>query len=520
MVWRRMGERNILGRSRVASPMLRRAFAARSQGMQVAARERRGLKPRRNAAGARERAGVASRQVSTSRGRVLRSRALIASFIGAFTITVVGLLMTTLIVRAKAGEIGAAADAITTNAAPSVEELSSIRTTLRHMEVALSDYVDEVALEDPGASSAPLPETVARDRSDLRRDWDRYRRLPAFPKERRLTPDLDASLSELDRAVDRVLTAARGSDRRAAKKLFDRELKSRFDDVGGRLHEATAINVAASADAAAQIATTREDMQHLSNALYGAWLFFAAAAAAVAVRLVRQYTSVTEGQIAELELFAGRLAHDMRGPLSSVGLAVALSERRAADDKSRELLSRAHRTLVRVGELMDGLLLLAKLVQTPHVGAPADVKDVLEDVVANYRPIAKEKDVELELDAVTTCSVACSAGVLTNMIGNLVDNAIKYMGDAPVRSVTIGTTDRGQKFRIRVEDTGPGIPISAQERVFEQYARAAPADVQGFGLGLATVKRLAEVLGGGTGMQSRPGCGSMFWIELPKAQQQ
>jgi signal transduction histidine kinase len=67
-----------------------------------------------------------------------------------------------------------------------------------------------------------------------------------------------------------------------------------------------------------------------------------------------------------------------------------------------------------------------------------------------------------------------------------------------------------------VEDTGPGIPAAAQARVFELHARAAPTEVHGLGLGLATVKKLAEALRGGAGVRPNRGCGSVFWIELPK----
>jgi signal transduction histidine kinase len=279
-----------------------------------------------------------------------------------------------------------------------------------------------------------------------------------------------------------------------------------------------ALNVAASAAAAGEIETTRQEISHLSNALYGAWSIFAIFAAVVAVRLARRYAIATEQQIAELELFAGRLAHDVRNPLSSVALAVTLSQERASDEKSREVLGRARRTLVRIGELMDGLLLLAKAVRTSEAGGPASVREVLLDVVENFRPLAAENAIDLDLGAMARCSVACSPGILTNMIGNLLDNSIKYMGDSAVRSVVVSAMDSGGTVRIEVEDTGPGIPAAAHTHVFELHARAAPTEVHGLGLGLATVKKLAEALRGTAGVRANRDCGSIFWIELPKMQ--
>lgn len=439
---------------------------------------------------------------------------MISSFLTTFTITILGLLTTTLILRAKTSRISAAAQAIARNAAPSVDELSTIRTTLRHMEVALSGYVEQVVHE---GRAVPPPESLGKDRRELRRDWQLYRDLPAFPGERAVVPDLAASLSELEQNVGQVLASGEGGDGRRAKELFDHRLKPSFDDVGGRLHEAMALNVAASSDAAAEIETIRQEAMHLSNTLYGAWLVFAGLAAVVAVRLARQYTLAMEHQIAELELFAGRLAHDVRGPLTSVAFAVAISQERTSDEKSKAFLGRAHRTLVRTGELMDGLLLLARLVRTKdQTDALAHVREVLADVLENFRPVAKENRVELDLGEIASCSVACSAGVLTNMVGNLLDNSIKHMGDSPVRAVVLSAVEAGDKVRIRVEDTGPGVPASAQGRIFDLYARAAPTDVCGLGLGLATVRRLAEVLGGAAGMKPGESCGSLFWIELPK----
>lgn len=445
----------------------------------------------------------------------MRARSMVVSFLGTFAITIVGLLVTTLIIRAKASKIGAAAEAITRNAAPSVDKLSTLRMTLRHLEVGLGDYVDQIALEAPAAA---FPATLERDRRSLRREWNSYRALPTFSKEETLAPEIGSSLSELDGAIDRLLPFARNGDHWGAKALFDQELKSRFDEVGGKLHEAMALNVAASTAAAGEIETTRREISHLSNALYGAWSIFALFAAVVAVRLARRYAIATEQQIAELELFAGRLAHDVRNPLSSVALAVTLSQERASDEKSRELLGRARRTLVRIGELMEGLLLLAKAVRTNEACGPASVSDVILDVVENFRPLAAENAIDLDLGAVTRCSVACSPGILTNMIGNLLDNSIKYMGDSAVRSVVVSALDSGGAVRIEVEDTGPGVPAAAHTRIFDLHARAATTEVQGLGLGLATVKKLAEALRGTVGVRPNRDCGSVFWIELPKMQ--
>jgi signal transduction histidine kinase len=102
-------------------------------------------------------------------------------------------------------------------------------------------------------------------------------------------------------------------------------------------------------------------------------------------------------------------------------------------------------------------------------------------------------------------------------VSNLVGNAIKYMGDAPTKRVLIRARDERQMVRIEVEDTGPGVPEEFRERIFDPFVRAAAVSTPGLGLGLATVRRLAEAHGGAVGLESGVGKGSRFWVVLPKA---
>jgi signal transduction histidine kinase len=112
---------------------------------------------------------------------------------------------------------------------------------------------------------------------------------------------------------------------------------------------------------------------------------------------------------------------------------------------------------------------------------------------------------------------SCSAGALTSMVSNLVRNAIKYIGGAPVRRVKVACKVRPSSVLIEVEDTGPGLPVGIEATVFEPYVRGSSArDKPGLGLGLATVRRLAQGHGGRAGVTSRPGVGCTFWVELPR----
>jgi signal transduction histidine kinase len=104
-------------------------------------------------------------------------------------------------------------------------------------------------------------------------------------------------------------------------------------------------------------------------------------------------------------------------------------------------------------------------------------------------------------------------------VRDILQNAVKFKGESPVRWIRVRATDRGRLVHIDFQDSGPGISEAARERIFEPYVRATgPTDpALGLGLGLATVKRLVAAHGGRVWVESAEGKGSLFVVELPKA---
>jgi signal transduction histidine kinase len=243
---------------------------------------------------------------------------------------------------------------------------------------------------------------------------------------------------------------------------------------------------------------------------------FAALAALLIVHLVRRLARTTQVRLSELEHFAGRVAHDVRSPLLSVGLALDMAKRSPEiHEKAKSALDRGTRTLQRVGQLVDGLLIFARAGAAPEHGAKADVREVLSGVVEEMLPVAEDRHIELQVQDVQPSVVACSPGVLTSLISNLLGNALKYMGDAPVRKVDVRVRNLDTVTRVEVQDTGPGVPLELRERIFDPYVRGAETSVPGLGLGLATVRRLAEAHGGAVGI-ANVDSGSLFWFEIPR----
>ncbi len=106
---------------------------------------------------------------------------------------------------------------------------------------------------------------------------------------------------------------------------------------------------------------------------------------------------------------------------------------------------------------------------------------------------------------------------LTQCFSNLLGNAVKFVPPEVRPWVRIWTEDRGGRLRVWVEDRGIGIPPDAQEKVFGMFQRLhRPEEYPGTGGGLALVRKVIQRMGGAVGLESIPGQGGKFWVELPK----
>jgi len=229
------------------------------------------------------------------------------------------------------------------------------------------------------------------------------------------------------------------------------------------------------------------------------------------------HTKSLEMRAAELEQFAGRVAHDIRNPLSAARMAAELALRKSPDEAAGNSIHRIIRSLSRADAITTALLDFARSGARPDPGARTEPRTVIADVVGGFSAEAEQAGIDLRFEPVPPVLVACSTGVYLSLLGNLVRNAIKYMGDAPSRRITIRLLEEGALVRTEVIDTGPGIAPEALPSLFNLYFRGQRGGADGLGLGLATVKKLAEGHGGRVGVTSERGKGSTFWFELQRA---
>ncbi len=438
----------------------------------------------------------------------------------AVVVMAIGALALLALLGQASRSLHAAHEDVVDSAVPSIVALDGAQARLRQIHA----LVLERRL-GAGGDPALRDAAIASARGELGRAVDAYLAQRAEPGEPALQNEIRESLAALNSVEDRALMLDPGAREQPGVR---RDLDAAVARLSADLVRASEFNAEVARASAARVREVSRTDLRAAAAIVA--LTFAAAVVTLALTygavrraeaLAAQSLDSLERRAEELESFAGRVAHDLLSPLMSVALALELAGRRLdePDDAATQgAVARASRTLQRVRRFVSDLLEFARAGATPPPGVRARVGDVVLEIADELGPVAHDAGVDLRVEeAATERVVACSPGVLTSVIGNLVQNAIKYIGDSDVRRVGIRAIDREDEVRVEVEDTGPGIPPGERERLFEPYARGRDAKAPGLGLGLATVKRLVESHGGHVGVERAPERGSVFWFSIPAA---
>jgi Na+/proline symporter/CheY-like chemotaxis protein/nitrogen-specific signal transduction histidine kinase len=216
--------------------------------------------------------------------------------------------------------------------------------------------------------------------------------------------------------------------------------------------------------------------------------------------------------------FLAAASHDVLQPLNAARLyATSLVERQISEPEAK-LARNIDASLEAVEEILNVLIEISRLDAgrlEPDITTFA-LCDVFERLEVEFQPLAREKGLELRL-VPTRLWVSSDRRLLRRVLQNLVSNAIKYTASG---RVLVGVRRRGAKLRIQVLDTGPGIPIAKRSLIFKEFQRLEETAraVRGLGLGLAIVERIGKVLDHRIELESVQGRGSLFAIELPRAE--
>lgn len=222
-------------------------------------------------------------------------------------------------------------------------------------------------------------------------------------------------------------------------------------------------------------------------------------------------TATTEAQAANeaKSRFLAAVTHDLMQPLHAAQLFAHSLTEHGGDAVTAQHLNGA---LAATEGLLSGLLDVARLEggrlhPQPRAFALAEVLDPL---AAEFRAIALDHGVRLDVVG-TRIWVHSDPQLLRRVLQNFLSNALRYAAHG---RVLLGVRRCGERVRVEVWDTGPGIAADEQQLIFQEFRRGSAAGGQGLGLGLSIAQRMASLLGHPLGLRSWPGRGSVFHLEL------
>jgi PAS domain S-box-containing protein len=222
----------------------------------------------------------------------------------------------------------------------------------------------------------------------------------------------------------------------------------------------------------------------------------------------------------ELEQTVRALAHDLRSPLVSVlGFSRLLREDfgAAIGERGAHFLDR----ITEAGRTMENLIRdLLDFARIGHAGERrilVDPREVLLQLRGELKPRLEQQSVELLIPEHPPL-LCCDRTRLYQLFSNLIGNALDHMGSRDEAAVAVEVRETNEWHQIVVRDNGRGIVASEQERIFEMFHSVThPGGRKGTGIGLAIVKKIAELHGGHAFVESTPGEGAAFHVQLPRS---
>lgn len=234
------------------------------------------------------------------------------------------------------------------------------------------------------------------------------------------------------------------------------------------------------------------------------------------VARLQQARSEAEAANVAKTKFLAAASHDLRQPMQALSMYTTVLEQRVKDANTQSVVHGIQLSVTTLERMFDSLLDIARIesgVIKPNFMA-FELMPIIERVVEEEAPMASNKGLDLRL-VPTSVSVNSDPALLERMIKNLVTNAIRYTERG---KIVIGCRRSGiNRVRLDVVDSGIGIAVGDQARIFDEYYQIAGSSAQGLGLGLPIVKSLGSLLGHSVSVRSAPGRGSVFSIELTRA---
>ncbi len=219
--------------------------------------------------------------------------------------------------------------------------------------------------------------------------------------------------------------------------------------------------------------------------------------------------------------FVSTVSHEFRTPLTSMNMSIGMllgNKFGELNEKQTKLLSAAKEDCERLKNLVSDLLDLSKIesgkIEMEFKSHP--VRALMEASIKTFEELASDKEIELMIDVEEDLMVYADANKIIWVLTNLLGNALRYTTGGG--KISVNAEAKGSRVYVSVKDTGKGIPLEYQNKIFEKFVRvySDEEDPGGTGLGLAISREIVEAHGGKIWVTSQPGKGSTFTFTLRK----
>jgi len=291
---------------------------------------------------------------------------------------------------------------------------------------------------------------------------------------------------------------------------------------GGELIGALSFGSAAGPFSPEQVSIAHEVAAQMAIAIAQARLYEHVKRQAVELeQRVQERTRELEAANQELDAFSYSISHDLRAPLRAMqGFTEALLEDYGerldptGQDYAQRIVAASHR----MDALIQDLLAYSRLSRTEVRLDPVNVEALLDEVCAQLATELKDRGAEISIDR-PLARVMAHRTVFGQILANLLTNAVKFVSPTTRPRIRIWSDVRSDWVRVWVEDNGIGIVPEHRDRIFRAFERLHGVEqYPGTGIGLAIVQKGIARLGGQVGIESAPGQGSRFWVELKSAE--
>jgi PAS domain S-box-containing protein len=279
--------------------------------------------------------------------------------------------------------------------------------------------------------------------------------------------------------------------RKDGKLIWCEWYNSSLTDAAGKMHsiQSLVLDVTERKHAEALLARSKEDLE----------------------QLVAERTAKLHELVGELEHFSYTITHDLKSPLRAMRGFAEVVQEIGVQPEVKPFLEKISSAAERMDRLIADALSYSRSVRHELPLEEVDLGALLRGMLDSY-PEFQPTKAQIQIPGSLPLVLANEAG-LTQVLSNLLGNAVKFVRTGQKADIKVWASQRSGWVRIWVEDQGIGITKEMLPRVFDMFSRGSK-DYEGTGIGLALVRKVVQRMGGKVGVESEPGKGSRFWIEL------